>query len=155
MNENLEEKIIKLLKLQKEVPELEIEIDNEKKDYDSNKLIFDNIKSIARHININYGYYGGEMYFTCKVSFNKLLINSLSQFYLDNNTKLKIPFTEIYLTIYSDYLLYQFRSKEELSKILAFFNVDNSKIKVEISDTFVEAYKEFTDAIYEYNLELL
>lgn len=95
------------------------------------------------------------MYFTCKVSFNKLLINSLSQFYLDNNTKLKIPFTEIYLTIYSDYLLYQFRSKEELSKILAFFNVDNSKIKVEISDTFVEAYKEFTDAIYEYNLELL
>lgn len=141
--------------MQKEALELEKEIYIEKKDYDSNKSIIDELKLIARHININYGYYGGEMYFTCKISFNRSLINSLSQFYLDNNTKLKIPFTEIYLNIYSDYLLYQFHSKEELSKILAFFNVDNSKIKVEISDTFVEVYKEFTNAIKEYNLEFL
>lgn len=95
------------------------------------------------------------MYFTCEISFNRSLINSLSQYYLDNNTKLKIPSTEIYLTIYSDYLLYQFHSKEELSKILAFFNVDNSKIKVEISDTFIDVYKEFINVINEYNLEFL
>lgn len=95
------------------------------------------------------------MNLTCKISFNRSLINSLSQFYLDNNATLKIPFTEIHLTIYSDYLLYQFHSKKELLEILKFFNVDNSKIKVEISGSFINTYKEFTDAINEYNLEFL
>lgn len=126
-----------------------------KKDYELNKSIIDGLKSIASYININYGYCGGEMYFICKISFNRSLINDLFKFYLDNNTVLKIPFTEIHLTIYSDYLLYQFHSKEELSKILAFFNVDNSKIEIEISNTFIEVYKEFTNVINEYNLEFL